>query len=179
MLRASLRLPRACCKGFQPPAHSFLWPQTALPHFMLSNPIPCSPPVAALRARLGRAEADALLDRAARGLAFPCAPQLHCCWGWPRAGGTVESVPVPPDTGASPVQPHCAAKGWEAIARLLPVPLWQQVAAWAACCPSTWATSEAIFSTCLDQAWSLWCWRGRCSSPYRWRGGVSAPAPGF
>lgn len=79
MLRASLRLPRAFCKGFQSPAHSFLWPQTVLPHFMLSNPISCSPPVAALCARLGRAEADALLDQAAQGLSFPCAPKLHSC----------------------------------------------------------------------------------------------------
>lgn len=92
MLRASLRLPRACCKGFQPPTHSFFWPQTALPHFMLSTPIPCSPPVAALCARLCRAEADALLDQAAWGLAFPCALELHRCWGWPRAGGTFESI---------------------------------------------------------------------------------------
>lgn len=33
MLRGLLRMPRACCKGFQSPAHSFLWPQ-ALPHFI-------------------------------------------------------------------------------------------------------------------------------------------------
>lgn len=57
----------------------------------------------------------------------------------------------------------------QTIARLLPVPLWQQVVAWAACCQSTWATSEARFSACFDQARSLWCWRGSCSSPYRWR----------
>lgn len=57
----------------------------------------------------------------------------------------------------------------QTIARLLPVPLWQQVAAWAACCESTWATSEARFSACLDQARSLRCWRGSSSCPYRWR----------
>lgn len=170
MLRGSLRLPRACCKGFQPPAHSFLWPQTVLPHFVLSNPIPCSPPVAALCVRLGRAEADALLllDRAALGLTFPWAPKLHSCWGWPRAGGTVESVPVPPDTGATPVQPHCAAEAGQTIARpfsqfhcgskLLPGLLASRARG---------PTSEARFSACLDQAWSL----------QMKRGGVSAPAP--
>lgn len=70
--------------------------------------------------------------------------------------------------------PAVQLRAGQTIARLFPVPLWQQVAAWAACCQSTWATS----STCLHQAWSLWCWRGSCSSPCRWRGGVSAPAPG-
>lgn len=58
MLRGLLSVPRARHKGFQSPTGNFLWPQAALPHFVLGSQIFRSPSIPAsgpLRPRASRA----------------------------------------------------------------------------------------------------------------------------
>lgn len=172
-------MPRACCKGFQSPTHSFLWPQAVLPLFMLGSQISCSPSISAPGALstwgpwalvCGRAEqSGCVVGRgSASSLLLPVYPGSTAGQG-EKEGELVLSWCLGTDRQPQFNTLH-AADCWAGHTLAALFSLVEGFNLYLGCeclrlaSAARSSVSKAGFSLCLDWARSLWCQRWRRSS---------------